>query len=280
MFERALTLDPGNIEALVWRAYVDALKASLYAADDRAARLAAAEAALTTALSLAPEHAFAHLFLGLRSNPDQSRGPRHSRMRTGVGAGPKSGARSCNDRVGEVSHRSQRGNRGAYPGGTPSQPARYVRLRRGCRSRATAKLFLGSDEEAVTRFRGALSLNRNNPYTNFLLAAALAHLGRLDEAQAAVQAGLALNPQFTLRRYRAGAASDNPTFWRSASASSTACARRACRRDERHLLPERGPPGPHLRRRRDRMNGPGGPRSGKTLTSTSGTRSGPRARRA
>src|SRR6185436_6668365 len=75
-----------------------------------------------------------------------------------------------------------------------------------------AKLFLGSDEEAVTHLNGALALNRNNPYTNFLLAAALAHLGRLEEAQRAVQSGLALNPKFTLRRYRAGAASDHPTF--------------------------------------------------------------------
>ena len=30
-FERALTLDPGNIEALVWRAYVDARKVSIFA---------------------------------------------------------------------------------------------------------------------------------------------------------------------------------------------------------------------------------------------------------
>jgi hypothetical protein len=44
------------------------------------------------------------------------------------------------------------------------------------------------------------------------LAAALAHLGRLDEARAEVQAGLALDPKFTLRRYRAGASSDNPTY--------------------------------------------------------------------
>ena len=42
-FERALELDAGNIEAMVWGAYVDTMKASLYAADDRAARLAAAE---------------------------------------------------------------------------------------------------------------------------------------------------------------------------------------------------------------------------------------------
>ena len=37
-------------------------------------------------------------------------------------------------------------------------------------------------------------------------------LGRLDEARAEVQAGLALNPGFTLRRYRDGAQSDNPVF--------------------------------------------------------------------
>ena len=61
------------------------------ATDDRAAQFAAAEAALTKALSLAPEHAFAHACLGLRPNPDQPRAPRHSRMRTGVGAGSKSG---------------------------------------------------------------------------------------------------------------------------------------------------------------------------------------------
>jgi Flp pilus assembly protein TadD len=75
-----------------------------------------------------------------------------------------------------------------------------------------AKLFLGHDEEAVAHLRGALALNRNNPYTYFLLAAALAHLGRDDEASEAVKAGLALNPEFSMRRYRAGAASDNPTF--------------------------------------------------------------------
>jgi len=45
-----------------------------------------------------------------------------------------------------------------------------------------------------------------------VLAAALAHLGKLEEAQSAVQAGLALDPAFTLRRFRANAPSDDPTF--------------------------------------------------------------------
>src|SRR5262249_29319601 len=65
-FQRALTLDPGNIEALVGKAYLHLQKASFYPTDthDRAAQLAAAEVALTKVLSLAPEHAAAHATLG------------------------------------------------------------------------------------------------------------------------------------------------------------------------------------------------------------------------
>ena len=48
----------------------------------------------------------------------------------------------------------------------------------------------------------------------FQLAAALAQLGRLDEARSAVKAGLALNPAFTISRARAAwtAMSDDPTY--------------------------------------------------------------------
>jgi hypothetical protein len=46
------------------------------------------------------------------------------------------------------------------------------------------------------------------------LAAALAQLGRLDEARTAVKAGLALNPTYTISRDRAvwTAVSDDATF--------------------------------------------------------------------
>jgi hypothetical protein len=40
----------------------------------------------------------------------------------------------------------------------------------------------------------------------------LALLGKLDEARAAAQAGLALDPSFNLRRYRVNALSDNPVY--------------------------------------------------------------------
>jgi len=38
------------------------------------------------------------------------------------------------------------------------------------------------------------------------------NLGRLEEAQSAVQAGLAANPSFTISRFRATVGSDNATF--------------------------------------------------------------------
>ena len=65
-----------------------------------------------------------------------------------------------------------------------------------------AKLDLGADAEAVTWLRRSLEANRNYPLAHFHLAAALALLGQLEEARDAVQAGLALDPTFTIRRYR------------------------------------------------------------------------------
>jgi len=75
-----------------------------------------------------------------------------------------------------------------------------------------ANLWQGADAEAAAWLRRSIEANRNFPFTYFLLAAALAWLGALDDARAAVRAGLAINPSFTLRRYRAGASSDNPTY--------------------------------------------------------------------
>ena len=61
---------------------------------------------------------------------------------------------------------------------------------------------------------GALTQTEIIPLAHFLLAAVLARLGELDEARAAAQAGLALDPSFTIRRFRDAthARSDNPTF--------------------------------------------------------------------
>jgi tetratricopeptide (TPR) repeat protein len=77
-----------------------------------------------------------------------------------------------------------------------------------------AKAILGGYEQAAAWFRQAIEANRNYPPAYFNLAAALAQLGRLDEAHSAVRAGLALNPTYTISRRRASwmARSDDPTY--------------------------------------------------------------------
>ena len=77
-----------------------------------------------------------------------------------------------------------------------------------------AKNHLGLWEQAAAWFRRAIEANRNYPTPYFLSAAALAQLGRPDEARSAVKAGLALNPAFSISRVGAAwtAMSDNATY--------------------------------------------------------------------
>ena len=79
-----------------------------------------------------------------------------------------------------------------------------------------AKSQLGAYAEAIVWFRQSIEASPNSPIVHFYLAAALVLLGAVDEARAAAQAGLVLDPTFTIRRYRAGAQSDNPNYlvWR------------------------------------------------------------------
>ena len=63
-FERALALDPNNIEALAGEALVDVVIGGGVMSEDRVLRIAAAEAAANKVLSVAPNHAPAHYILG------------------------------------------------------------------------------------------------------------------------------------------------------------------------------------------------------------------------
>jgi Flp pilus assembly protein TadD len=75
-----------------------------------------------------------------------------------------------------------------------------------------AKVYLGQDEEAVEPLRRAVKMNNSFSVAHFFYAGALAHLGRMAEARVAVQAGLGVDPNFTVSRFRANAPSDNPIF--------------------------------------------------------------------
>jgi hypothetical protein len=77
-----------------------------------------------------------------------------------------------------------------------------------------ANLCLANDDAAVTWLRRSVEANRNLPITLFWLAAALANLGGREDATAAVDAALALDPSVTVGRLQGmlTGMSDNPTF--------------------------------------------------------------------
>jgi tetratricopeptide (TPR) repeat protein len=79
----------------------------------------------------------------------------------------------------------------------------YVGLARAC---------LGDFAQALPWIRKSIDANRNNPWAFFHLAGCLAHLGLLDEAREEAKAGLAVNPMFTIARFRAGLEGDDPVF--------------------------------------------------------------------
>jgi len=210
-FQRALELDPNNIEALVNAAFVDTLRASIFSSTERAAQFAAAEAALAKALSLAPEHAFAHMCVGLAQIQTNRAADGIAQCKHALGLDPNLAsahagiglAQYCIGCGEETETHVQQALRLS-----PRDSHAYLWMSIA----GVAKLFIRRNDEAIARFRRSLEMNRNNPNTLFMMAAALAELDRIDEAKAAVQAGLAFAPMFNMRRYRTSAFSDHPDY--------------------------------------------------------------------
>src|SRR6266478_2926244 len=210
-FDRSLALDPGNIEALVGSARVKAAIGANLTRDDWTAQFAAAEAAVIGALSLAPNHARAHSVLGFVQTHT-------SRPIQGIAECERALAldRNLADAHGFI-------GLAKFFLGRSEETEAHIReaLRLSPRDNnayrwfmfvGLAKLSIGADAEAVAWLRRSIEANRNHPVPHWYLAAALSLLGAPDEARAAAQAGLVLNPTFTLRRYRARVASDHPAY--------------------------------------------------------------------
>jgi TolB-like protein/Tfp pilus assembly protein PilF len=211
-FEKAMALDPENVEAMVGLARVDASVGGNLMTDDLSARGVAAETTITKALSLAPNHAGAHLVLGM------------------VQIFTKHAAQGIADCEQALALDRNLANAHALIGiakvviGRGAETEAHINEAFRISPRDTlahrwmvwvgiAKVQLGADAEAVVWFRRGIDANRNYSLAHFNLAAALARLGELDQARAAVKAGLALDPRFTIRRFRdfIKAASENPT---------------------------------------------------------------------
>ena len=108
-----------------------------------------------------------------------------------------------------------------------------------CESAATTRiarrLCIGRTDGRTAQCGSAAHIgeraNRNS-FAHFGLAAALALLGSLDEANAAARSGFTVNPSFTIRRFRDGALSEIQPSSPDASASIRGCAWPGCLRDD------------------------------------------------
>jgi adenylate cyclase len=210
-FKRALALDPDNLDAAVGLACADVQAAVGYYVDDKAERLESVEANLNRVLSRSPNNAQARYCLGraLVQNKRGFEGVAESERALALNPNLASahaliGLAKLFDGHPEEAESHEREALRASPHDSEAGVwVAYIAL---------AKLYLGSYEEALDWYRRAMDLDPNYATGRFNMAAVLVELGRLDEARAEVQAGLALNPGFTIRRYRAGVQSDNPAF--------------------------------------------------------------------
>jgi TolB-like protein/class 3 adenylate cyclase/Flp pilus assembly protein TadD len=210
-FERALALDPNNLEASLGTVSVDALSAQGYRTDDRAERYAAVEGKLTKLLSQSPNDAWAHYWVGRIKVETNRSAEGVAEAERALALDPN--LASAHALIGLAVLVN------GHPEQTEGHELEALRVSPHDTDAniwtayiALSKLFLGDDEAALVMYRRAFEINPNYPIGHFLLAATLAELGRIDEARAALQGGLALNPGFTIRRYRVGAQSDNPAF--------------------------------------------------------------------
>ena len=209
-FERALAIDTRSVGALVGMAIVDLTIGASLLADDRAARLFAAETNAIKALSLAPEHAPAHRVLGgvyIFTN----------RAAQGIAECERALAldRNLADAHGAIGIAKYFMGRAAETEGHILEALRLsprdVFAHRWMHIVGMAKIQLGADAEAAAWLRQSIEANRNFPPTHLWLAAALGLLGALDEARTAAKAGLALDPSFAIRRLLTQS-SDNPSY--------------------------------------------------------------------
>jgi TolB-like protein/DNA-binding winged helix-turn-helix (wHTH) protein/Flp pilus assembly protein TadD len=210
-FERALALDPDDLSAQLASVNADLISAVSYMVDNRAERLAAIETTLVKLFAQAPNNAILHYLMG------------NVQIQTNRGA---EGIAECQRALAlnpNLAYVHAEIGFAWLVNGRPEETESNVREAIEASPRdtnmyiwigfiATAKLYSGADEEAVAWLRRTLEFNRNYAIAHFYLSAALELLGRHDDAEAEVQAGLALNPQFTIRRFRTGAQSDNPIF--------------------------------------------------------------------
>jgi TolB-like protein/class 3 adenylate cyclase/Flp pilus assembly protein TadD len=211
LLERAVELDPGNVDALATKAVVTAVAAANYTPLEKAERFAAAEAAATRALSLAPDHPWAHACMGhvLTLTNRAERGIEELERALAL----DQNLASAHGLIGMAKLLLGRGEEvEAHVLDALRVSPRDIRAYLWLSIAGIANLSLNRNKEAAASLRRSIEANRNYPVPHWSLAAALARSNQVDEARSAAKVALSLDPTFSIARFRAAAMSDNPTY--------------------------------------------------------------------
>jgi adenylate cyclase len=202
-FERALAVDPGNLDALLGLARVDYGLGGAYLSDDRDARFATGEANVAKVLSQRPNDALAHEIMGGILNQTKRSDQGIAEFDRALALNPNLATAQGDIGLAEIFV--------GHPEETAAHEDEALRLSPRdsfawlwLHFAGAAKMNLGANDQAVALFRRSIESNRANPLTHFFLAATLANLGKLEEARSETKAGLALDPGFSIRRFRNG----------------------------------------------------------------------------
>jgi TolB-like protein/tetratricopeptide (TPR) repeat protein len=211
LFEAALRLDDRNVEALVGLAFRHVNDVRVFASTNRDEQLRIAERAITEALALAPGNAFAHFVRAniLHVSGETERSLRELELAIALDrnlAWAHADAGFIKVLLGRAEEAEADLTNAIRL--SPRDPG----LDRWHALLGIADLFLGRLRSALDRLRKSVEMNPNVALTQFFLAAASAQSGRAGEAREARNAGLLLDPNFTVARFRNEPRSKNATF--------------------------------------------------------------------
>ena len=212
LFHQALALDPNNVEALAALALYDPSSISQgLNPESEEVSYSLSEGRAKKAISLAPNHAMAHLALGqvyaftdrpqlalaeMRRAIELDRNLAHAHAGFAVLRMYTGHAEELEQHVQEALRLS------------PHDHQAYL----WHQILGMAHLCLGQDSEAETPLRRCLEINRDYGVPKLYLAASLWGQGREAEARAAAHDALAINPRFSVTMLKSIRKSTNPTY--------------------------------------------------------------------
>jgi TolB-like protein/tetratricopeptide (TPR) repeat protein len=211
LFDEALKLDAQNVEALIGVAFYHGNELRTFASINRDEQLRIALTAITQALTLAPSNALAHFVHANVLHVSGATERALSELEFAIGLDHNLAWAHADAGFMKVLLGRAEEAEASLTNAIRLSP-RDPGLDRWHALLGIADLFLGRLDSALDRLRKSVGLNPNVGMPHFFLAAASALSGRSTEAREARNAGLRLDPNFTVARFRNERRSENPIF--------------------------------------------------------------------